>query len=157
MGILDIFKRERRNETRLVVESLADLDPSLGSAWAVYLQNINRLTILSRESSQHYQLIKSLGKTDQNRAMEPFFRDTLTLVESQRKLIEGMAATAVQRKFRMAKDLKSAITQTRHAEDVLRRICSASGDPAINRLQGVQVALSHYRTMEQSVLMPALQ
>jgi hypothetical protein len=89
--------------------------------------------------------------------MEPFFRDTLQLVESQRKIIEGMHAIAVKRKFRMAKDLKTAIAHTKRCENVLRRILAASSDPAINRLQGVQVALSHYRTMERSVLLPALQ
>jgi uncharacterized protein YyaL (SSP411 family) len=157
MGILDIFKRQNKSDREVQIETLGDLDPSLGSAFAVYMQNITRLNILTKEASQHYQLIKSMGRMDQNRAMEPFFRDMLALVESQRKLIEGMHSTSVSRKFRMAKDLKSAITQTRHTEDVLRRICSASGDPAINRLQGVQVALQHYRSMERSVLLPALQ
>jgi hypothetical protein len=158
MGILDIFgKRDERNPNELLADNLTELDPILGSSFSSYLLNRSRLTMLQREASEQYQLVKSRGKTEQARAMDVYFRESFQLVEQQTRLLAKMHACAKNRRFRMAGQLGEAHRNLAHTEETLRRIVNATNDPAINRLQGMQDALAMHRGMEVSVLWPTLQ
>jgi hypothetical protein len=56
----------------------------------------------------------------------------------------------------MAKSLAEADKNMMKTVGTLQRITQAVNDPAINRLQGLQEALSNHRQMEVSVLLPSL-
>ena len=158
MGFLDnlLGKAPSQTPSEELTASLASLDPALGRAWSAYLLNKARMGVLSREASEHYQMVKSHDRNNQTRAIEPYFREALALLENQRRLLVEMADLSKKRKFRMAKELGSCVQQIKHTEDTLRRIASATNDPAINRLQGMNDTLVHHRSMELSVLLPCL-
>jgi len=159
MGLLDsiVGRREERSPNESLVDSLSDLDPQLGNAFSSYLLNRSRLSVLSREASEQFQYSKSSTRTEQGRAMDPFFREMHKLVGDQAKLITTMEGIAKKRKFRMARALGEGRQSVNKTLDTLARIAAASNDPSINRLQGLQDAMHMYRSVEQSVLWPALQ
>ena len=135
---------------------LSALDPALSSSFRTYLQNKSRLGVLSREAVEQYQMVKSKDKNEQTRAMEQFFREAHTLIEQQRRLLVTMQDVSKKRRFKMAKDLADVVSNVKKTEDTLRRIVGANNDHAINRLQGMNDTLAMHRSMESSVLLPAL-
>jgi hypothetical protein len=158
MGFFDnIFgPKEVRNPNQQLEDGLRHLDNALGSAFSAYCTNRTRLIILSREASESYQMVKSKGHNEQTRAMEPLFREALQLIESQRKLVASMAEVSKKRRFRMQNELARSLLSIKKTEEVMRRIASANNDPSINRIQGMNDALSHHKAMEATILWPAL-
>lgn len=159
MGWMDSLtgRREERSPNEALVDSLSDLDPQLGNSFSNYLLNRSRLAVLSREVSEQFQFVKSSTRTEQGRAMDPFFREMQKLIGDQAKIISTMEAIAKKRKFRMARALGEGKQSVNKTLDTLSRIAAASNDPAINRVQGLQDAMHMYRSVEQSVIWPALQ
>jgi hypothetical protein len=128
----------------------------MSTAFSAYLINKSRLGVLSKEAVENFLMVKSKDKNEQTRAMEHYFRESLALMENQRRLLTGMSEVAKKRRFRMAKELAGCVASVKRTEDTLRRVVAANNDPAINRLQGMNDSLSHHRSMELTVLWPVL-
>ena len=158
MGFFDTMfgRQEQGNPNEILAASLTSLDVQLGSAFSAYVTNKSRLSVLGREAVEQFQMVKSKDRNEQTRAMESYFREALALMENQRRLVTTMNEVSKKRRFKMATELATVLAQIKRSEETLRRVVQANNDPAINRLQGMGDALSHHKSMEQSVLWPAL-
>jgi len=151
MGWLD-FGSQKNDPS----SSLSELDHSLGSSYSAYMLNKARVSVLAREASEQFQLVKAKNRVEQARAMDPYFREMLALFERQQKIVSRMCSVCKEHRFKMAKSLAEADKNMMKTVGTLQRITQAVNDPAINRLQGLQEALSNHRQMEVSVLLPSL-
>ena len=158
MGVIDaLFGRsEQQNPHEQIISSLAQLDPALSGAFRAYITNRARLSVLTREAVEGYQMVKSKTKNEQTRVTEPFLREALQLIENQRRLITQMHEVSKKRRFKMMKDLEQALNSVKKTEETLRRVAAAVNDPSINRLQGMNDALTMHKSMESAVLWPTL-
>lgn len=158
MGMFDnlLGRTPVQTPDEALVSGLRELDPRMGRCLESYLLNKTRLTVLSREAGEQYQMVKARTRNEQTREMEPFFREALSLLEQQRKLVAEMTEVAKKRKFRMARGLADCGAVVRGTEETLRRIMAANNDHAINRLQGMNDALAHHKSMEGAQLLPLL-
>ena len=158
MGFFDnmLGRREEKDPNEEIINSLASLDSELSGAFRTYLVNKSKLHVLSKEAVEQFQMVKGKDKNEQTRELEPYLRESLALMENQRRLLTGMRDCSKKRRFRMAKDLSVAVTSVTRTEDTLRRVVAANNDPTINRLQGMNDALTNHKSMELGVLWPVL-